>query len=278
MPKTKRIKTSYTGVYYIFGNSKVTPKKKQKIYYIRYKINGKLIEEKAGCQYEDKMTPSHAARIRDQKIAGKLPLNRDQMKSREQQGLVDESSPKVDEPPKFEIYRESEITPHQLDKILNAIFHVSTDGLSISDKKGNIIACNEASAKITGLKVSDFLGKNVPSDVYRSTAYYEYPEAEMRQKEWLGADLVFDIDADHIITPCDKVHDKWICTTCNFEGKGITPEACPFCGNKKFSNKSWPCETCLDYSKRETKKLLDFLLTDFGFTNKEINDSSMLII
>jgi DNA primase small subunit len=117
----------------------------------------------------------------------------------------------------------------------------------------------------------DFLETNVPSDVYRSTAYYEYPDAEMSQKEWLGADLVFDIDADHIITPCDKVHDKWICANCNFEGKGITPETCPLCGNKKFSNKSWPCETCLDYSKKETKKLLDFLLTDFGFANKDIH-------
>lgn len=117
----------------------------------------------------------------------------------------------------------------------------------------------------------EFLGKSIPSDVYRSTAYYEYPEADMSQKEWIGADLVFDIDADHIISPCNKIHDKWICTSCNFEGKGITPDTCPICGNKKISIKSWPCETCLNYSKEETKKLLDFLLTDFGFASTEIH-------
>jgi TyrR family helix-turn-helix protein/PAS domain S-box-containing protein len=160
MPKQKRYKTKYPGVYYINGRG-LEKGTKEKIYYILFRKNGKLIEEKAGRQFQDKMTPSRASRVRDQKIAGKLPLNRDQKKSNEQHGLVDESSPKIDEPQKFEIYRESEITPDQLDKILNAIFRVSTDGLSISDRKGNIIACNEASSKITGLKVSDFLGKNV---------------------------------------------------------------------------------------------------------------------
>jgi PAS domain S-box-containing protein/TyrR family helix-turn-helix protein len=160
MPKQKRHKTKYPGVYYINGRG-LEKGTKEKVYYILFRKNGKLIEEKAGRQFRDKMTPSRASRIRDQKIAGKLPLNRDQMNFNAQHGLVDESLQKVDEPPKFEIYRESEITPDQLDKILNAIFRVSTDGLSISDRKGNIIACNEASSKITGLKVSDFLGKNV---------------------------------------------------------------------------------------------------------------------
>ena len=116
-----------------------------------------------------------------------------------------------------------------------------------------------------------FLNKNIPSDVYRSAAYYEDPEADMHQKGWLGADLVFDIDADHISTSCNKIHDKWICVTCNFEGKGITPNDCPVCGSKKFSTKTWPCESCLDFAKEETKKLLDFLETDFGFSHKDIH-------
>ena len=38
----------------------------------------------------------------------------------------------------------------------------------------------------------------VPSDVYYSSAYYEQPTQDMKVKGWLGADLVFDIDADHI--------------------------------------------------------------------------------
>jgi DNA primase small subunit len=121
----------------------------------------------------------------------------------------------------------------------------------------------------TDLRV--FLSKNVPSDVYRSAAYYEDPEAKMSEKGWLGADLVFDIDADHISTSCNKIHDMWICANCNFEGKGITPSDCPLCGSKKFTTKTWPCESCLDFAKEETKKLLDFLGTDFGFSHKDIH-------
>jgi PAS domain S-box-containing protein len=160
MPKQKRYKTKYPGVYYINGRG-LEKGTKEKVYYILFRKNGKLIEEKTGRQFQDKMTSSRASRIRDQKIAGKLPLNRDQKKSNARQGYVDKFLQKVDETQRFEIYRESKITPDQLNKILNAIFRVSTDGLSISDRKGNIIACNEASSKITGLKVSDFVGKNV---------------------------------------------------------------------------------------------------------------------
>jgi DNA primase small subunit len=116
-----------------------------------------------------------------------------------------------------------------------------------------------------------FLTKNVPSDVYRSAAYYEEPELQMSQKGWLGADLVFDIDADHISTSCNKIHDNWICTICDFEGKGITPDFCPVCESKKFSVKTWPCESCLDFAKEETISLIDFLEKDFGFSNKEIH-------
>ena len=63
----------------------------------------------------------------------------------------------------------------------------------------------------------------VPSDVYYSSAYYERPEEEMKAKEWLGADLIFDIDADHIPTPCATVHDIWVCTGCGASGKGGHP-------------------------------------------------------
>jgi len=83
----------------------------------------------------------------------------------------------------------------------------------------------------------------VPSDVYYSSAYYERPEEEMKAKGWLGADLVFDIDADHIQTPCATVHDFWVCTGCGASGRGVSPQKCPSCGGTKFKEKSWPCET-----------------------------------
>lgn len=114
-----------------------------------------------------------------------------------------------------------------------------------------------------------FLGDSAPRDAYFSCAYYEDPQAEMEKKGWSGADLVFDIDADHIPTSCDKVHDQWTCGTCGFTGKGVVPENCPVCSGQKFDESTWPCEVCLASAKYETMKLLDMLLKDFGFSDKE---------
>ncbi|MEM3442308.1 MAG: DNA primase small subunit PriS [Candidatus Bathyarchaeia archaeon] len=119
--------------------------------------------------------------------------------------------------------------------------------------------------------LESFLRREAYSDVYYSCAYYENAEAEMDKKGWLGADLIFDIDADHIPTPCNKVHDEWVCGSCGFSGKGIIPENCPVCGSRKFDANTWPCETCLNSAKTETVKLLDMLTQDFGFSEKEIH-------
>jgi DNA primase small subunit len=116
-----------------------------------------------------------------------------------------------------------------------------------------------------------FLTELVPSDIYHSCAYYENPEADMDKKGWLGSDLVFDIDADHIPTPCNKIHDEWTCSNCGFNGKGIVPEDCPICGAQKFDVKTWPCDLCLNSAKEETVKLLDMLFQDFGFSEKEVH-------
>jgi len=110
----------------------------------------------------------------------------------------------------------------------------------------------------------------VPSDVYYSSAYYERPEEEMEAKGWLGADLVFDIDADHIPTPCKKQHDTWTCNNCGNSGGGSPPEKCPQCGEQKFDDKTWPCEVCLESAKKETIKLIDMLIRDFGLSSREI--------
>jgi len=119
-------------------------------------------------------------------------------------------------------------------------------------------------------ELKEFLQSSAPSDAYCSCAYYEDPEAEMDRKGWLGADLVFDIDADHIPTPCDKVHDNWVCGVCGLPGKGFTPSKCPNCGGEKFEVSTWPCEVCLNSAKTETVKLLDMLMGDFGFSEKNI--------
>ena len=120
-------------------------------------------------------------------------------------------------------------------------------------------------------ELKEFLCELIPSNVYYSSAYYENPaSSDMSQKSWLGADLVFDIDADHIPTLCEKIHDRWVCDNCSFSGKGVTPEKCPSCGGQKIDAKGWICEECLETTKKETRKLLDFLMDDFGFSAKEV--------
>ncbi len=110
-----------------------------------------------------------------------------------------------------------------------------------------------------------FIVSMAPSDVYYSSAYYERPEEQMGRKGWIGADLVFDIDSDHIPTPCKNRHDYWVCESCSNTGMGTKPNACSRCNGRKFKTEGWLCEDCLNAAKAETQKLLDFLSSDFGF-------------
>jgi DNA primase small subunit len=113
------------------------------------------------------------------------------------------------------------------------------------------------------------LKKTVPSNVFYSSAYYEKPKEDMQKKGWRGADLVFDIDADHITTRCSTGHSVWTCN-CGAIGKGPVPTVCPTCGGQKINQKNWLCEVCLESAKTETIKLIDFLTEDFGFSAKEL--------
>ena len=82
MPAKKRIKTAYPGVYYIMADGN-----RERIYYIRYRKDGKIIEEKAGRQFVDNMTPAKANYIRSKRIQGDQLPNRQQReaaKAREQ--------------------------------------------------------------------------------------------------------------------------------------------------------------------------------------------------
>jgi DNA primase small subunit len=121
-------------------------------------------------------------------------------------------------------------------------------------------------------RLRSFMKENAPAHAYHSTAYYEMPEEKMDNKGWLGADLYFDIDADHIPTKCKEIHDSWICKDCGFTGKG-QPDVCPACGGKRFDEKIWPCDECLDSAKGETVKLLNILTKEFGFSSEEVDVS-----
>jgi len=87
------------------------------------------------------------------------------------------------------------------------------------------------------------LVRDTPLFISYSVAYYEFPDMRpMEKKNWLKADLVFDLDADHLELPCKNRH-----------------------GSK------WVCEECLDAVKEESIKLVEeFLIPDFGFSKDEI--------
>ena len=76
MPAQKRFKTKYPGVYYIHGKA-VGTGKKERIYYIAYRKDGKLKDEKAGRQFQDDMTPARAAQVRTNRIQGKELSNKE---------------------------------------------------------------------------------------------------------------------------------------------------------------------------------------------------------
>ncbi|WP_300608631.1 DNA primase catalytic subunit PriS [Methanohalophilus sp.] len=84
-------------------------------------------------------------------------------------------------------------------------------------------------------EIRDYLVSMQPAHVYHSVAYYQYPGApSMKEKNWLGADLIFDLDADHLPNSPQSYADM------------------------------------LDMVKNEALKLLDFLMDDFGFPEDSI--------
>src|SRR5918997_5041905 len=121
------------------------------------------------------------------------------------------------------------------------------------------------------------LVREAPSDVYCSNAYYRYPTQQpMQEKQWLGADLIFDIDGKDLGMPCVPSHSYSFCTNCGYVS---TPEkneerssySCPSCSCQKADYVSLPCNRCIDGSKKEAKRLMDFLLGDIGLQHSAIN-------
>jgi integrase len=67
---SKREKTNYPGVFYRIAERKGKPGE-ERVYYIVFKQDGKVVEEKAGRQFADNMTPAKAAGRRAERIEGK---------------------------------------------------------------------------------------------------------------------------------------------------------------------------------------------------------------
>ncbi|MEW6605268.1 MAG: DNA primase small subunit domain-containing protein, partial [Thermoproteota archaeon] len=115
--------------------------------------------------------------------------------------------------------------------------------------------------------------KEVPSDIYCSNAYYRFPTYPMQEKQWLGADLIFDIDGKDLHLPCVSSHTYLLCANC---GHASSPEekkeySCQACGGRKAENISIPCIKCIDGSKKEVKRLKEFLTGDLGIQQSDIH-------
>lgn len=69
MATLARNKTKYPGVYFIYGNHPATGKP-EKVFYIRYRRDGKQVEEKVGRQFQDDMSAAKASGVRALRING----------------------------------------------------------------------------------------------------------------------------------------------------------------------------------------------------------------
>ena len=94
MAAKKRFKTKYAGVFYLKGKS--SQGNPEKIYYIRYRKGGKMVEEKAGRQYQDDMTPARASGIRSLRIDGKDLTNEEKREERKAQEAAEAGRYTVD--------------------------------------------------------------------------------------------------------------------------------------------------------------------------------------
>ena len=113
-----------------------------------------------------------------------------------------------------------------------------------------------------------FLMQNNPADVYCSNAYYSFPTADMKDKDFQGADLIFDIDAKDLNLPCRRQHTCAICQDCKHVYQDEL--VCTECKSAKSSTISIACKDCIYAAKDETRKLLNLLHNDLGIDRKDI--------
>jgi len=117
--------------------------------------------------------------------------------------------------------------------------------------------------------LANLFTERVPRHVYYSSAFFHLPSAPMERKGWIGAELVFDIDADHLPVRCKAEHDFWLCKNCGEHGPKPMPKGCPKC-QSRVEEIEWLCEHCLREARNELLKLLDFLELSLGIESKDI--------
>lgn len=112
--------------------------------------------------------------------------------------------------------------------------------------------------------------RETPSDFFCSNGYYKFPTKTMQEKEWVGADLIFDIDGKDLDLPCIASHSFAACSNCGLVTQTeMRAFSCASCHGSRADNISVPCIRCVDASKKETKKLMGFLRSDLGIGQEQ---------
>jgi len=118
-------------------------------------------------------------------------------------------------------------------------------------------------------ELTKYIVSRVPRNLFYSSAIYEYPSAKsMDEKVWLGADIVFDIDSDHI-RGC-IVKEVWICEKLHY-GEGDPGSTCPYCGSNIIVKTDLISRECLNLALDHVIKLCDILMEDFGISKNRIH-------
>jgi len=87
-----RTKTKYPGVFYREAE-RIGGEGKEKVFYIVFKKDGKVLEEKVGRQFADDMTPAKAASIRSQRIEGKRVSPKEKRRVEKERKIAEDSRP-----------------------------------------------------------------------------------------------------------------------------------------------------------------------------------------
>lgn len=101
---SRRIKTAYPGVFYREAQ-RIGGKGIERVYYIVLKKYGRVLEEKAGRQYADDMTPARAAHIRAERVEGKRPSRKELREQEEARKKAEKGKWTIDK--LWEAYKEN---------------------------------------------------------------------------------------------------------------------------------------------------------------------------
>lgn len=94
MTSNPRMKTKYPGVFYREAD-RIGTSGKEKIFYVVFKKDGKVVEEKVGRQFADNMSPAKAAGIRAMRIEGKCLSRKEERELAKEQQKQEEKHPSL---------------------------------------------------------------------------------------------------------------------------------------------------------------------------------------